>query len=38
LFFVPTVFSFLHRHDPAAAQKPQSDGHEPATAYPKESA
>jgi CzcA family heavy metal efflux pump len=31
LFFVPTVFSFLHRQDPAAAQKPQSDGHEPAT-------
>ena len=30
LFFVPTVFSFLHRHDPPAEQKSQSDGHEPA--------
>ncbi len=32
LFFVPTVFSFLHRNDPTAAQKSESDGHEPATA------
>jgi CzcA family heavy metal efflux pump len=32
LIFVPTVFSFLHRHDPSAGQKLQSDGHEPATA------
>jgi multidrug efflux pump subunit AcrB len=32
LFFVPTVFSFLHRHDSSAGQKLQSDGHEPATA------
>jgi multidrug efflux pump subunit AcrB len=31
LLFVPTVFSFLHRHDPSAGQKLQSDGHEPAT-------
>jgi multidrug efflux pump subunit AcrB len=29
LFFVPTVFSFLHRHDSSAGQKLQSDGHEP---------
>jgi CzcA family heavy metal efflux pump len=29
LFFVPTVFSFLHRHNPSAGQKLQSDGHEP---------
>src|SRR6201997_2285580 len=28
LFFVPTVFSFLHRHDSSAGQKLQSDGHE----------
>jgi len=32
LFFVPTVFSFLHRHDSSAGQKLQSDGHGPATA------
>ena len=32
LLFVPTVFSFLHRHDSSAGQKLQSDGHEPATA------
>jgi CzcA family heavy metal efflux pump len=31
LFFVPTVFSFLHRHDKPAEQKLQSDGHAPAT-------
>ncbi len=27
LFFVPTVFSFLHRHDSSAEQKLQGDGH-----------
>jgi multidrug efflux pump subunit AcrB len=32
LFFVPTVFSFLHRHDSSAGQKLQSDGHEPVSA------
>jgi CzcA family heavy metal efflux pump len=32
LLFVPTVFSFLHRHDSSTGQKLQSDGHEPATA------
>ena len=32
LLFVPTVFSFLHRHDSSAGQRLQSDGHEPATA------
>jgi CzcA family heavy metal efflux pump len=31
LFFVPTVFSFLHRHGPSGAQKLQGDGQEPAT-------
>jgi multidrug efflux pump subunit AcrB len=31
LLFVPTVFSFLHRHDPSAGQKLQGDGHAPAT-------
>src|SRR6202041_1516249 len=32
LFFVPTVFSFLHRHDSSTGQKLQSDGHEPVSA------
>jgi multidrug efflux pump subunit AcrB len=32
LIFVPTVFSFLHRHGPSAGQKLPSDGHEPASA------
>jgi CzcA family heavy metal efflux pump len=32
LLFVPTVFSFLHRHNPSAGQKSQSDGHEPVSA------
>jgi len=32
LLFVPTVFSFLHRHDSSAGQKLQSDGHEPVSA------
>ena len=32
LLFVPTVFSFLHRHNPSAGQKSPSDGHEPVSA------
>jgi len=32
LCFVPTVFSFLHRHDSSAGQKLQSDGHGPVAA------
>ena len=32
LLFVPTVFSFLHRHDSSTGQKLRSGGHEPATA------
>jgi multidrug efflux pump subunit AcrB len=32
LFFVPTVFSFLHRNDSSAGAKLQSDGHEPVSA------
>jgi CzcA family heavy metal efflux pump len=32
LFFVPAVFSFLHRHDSSVEQQSQSDGHEPVSA------
>jgi multidrug efflux pump subunit AcrB len=32
LFFVPTVFAFLHRRDSSAGQKLQSDGREPVSA------
>ena len=32
LFFVPAVFSFLHRHDSLTGRNLPSDGHEPATA------
>jgi CzcA family heavy metal efflux pump len=32
LFFVPAVFSFLHRHDSSARQKLQSDGDDPVSA------
>jgi multidrug efflux pump subunit AcrB len=32
LFFVPTVFSFLHRRASSDGQKLPSDGHEPASA------
>jgi multidrug efflux pump subunit AcrB len=32
LFFVPAIFSFLHRHDSSAGQRLQSDGHEPVSA------
>jgi len=32
LFFVPAVFSFLHRHDSSVEQQSPSDGHEPVSA------
>jgi CzcA family heavy metal efflux pump len=32
LFFVPAVFSFLHRHDSSAGQKLQTDGDDPVSA------
>ena len=32
LLFVPTVFSFVHRHNSSARQKSQSDGHAPVSA------
>jgi CzcA family heavy metal efflux pump len=32
LFFVPAVFSFLHRHDSSAGQELQSEGNDPVSA------